>query len=185
MDNTSERVSEVRKISTINSKLKDMVISALLIALVFVATRFINIRLPIAVNGGLIHLGNAMLFVAAIVFGGKKGAIAGAFGMGLFDLLSEWAIWAPATFIIRGVMGYIIGNMANSNDRNGKKILWNLVGIILASIWMIVGYYVAEGILYGNWIAPATSIPGNITQLIIGAIIGIPLAAALKKTKVF
>nr|WP_243122838.1 ECF transporter S component [Haloimpatiens lingqiaonensis] len=162
-----------------------MVISALLIALVFVATRFINIRLPIAVNGGLIHLGNAMLFVAAIVFGGKKGAIAGAFGMGLFDLLSEWAIWAPATFIIRGVMGYIIGNMANSNDRNGKKILWNLVGIILASIWMIVGYYVAEGILYGNWIAPATSIPGNITQLIIGAIIGIPLAAALKKTKVF
>lgn len=184
MNNIGEGVSKT-KISTVNSKLKDMVISALLIALVFVATRFINIRLPIAVNGGLIHLGNAMLFVAAIVFGGKKGAIAGAFGMGLFDLLSEWAIWAPATFIIRGVMGYIIGTMANSNDRNGKKILWNVVGIILASIWMIVGYYVAEGILYGNWIAPLTSIPGNITQLIIGAIIGIPLAAALKKTKIF
>nr|WP_051931863.1 ECF transporter S component [Clostridium sp. KNHs214] len=162
-----------------------MVISALLIALVFVATRFINIRLPIAVNGGLVHLGNAMLFVAAIVFGGKKGAIAGAFGMGLFDLLSEWAIWAPATFIIRGIMGYIIGTMANSKDRNGKKFLWNIAGIVLAAIWMVMGYYVAEGILYGNWIAPLTSILGNITQLIIGAIIGIPLAAALKKTKVF
>lgn len=184
MNNIGERVSEA-KISTVNSKLKDMVISALLIALVFVATRFINIRLPIAVNGGLVHLGNAMLFVAAIVFGGKKGAIAGAFGMGLFDLLSEWAIWAPATFIIRGIMGYIIGTMANSKDRNGKKILWNIVGIVLAAIWMVMGYYVAEGILYGNWIAPLTSIPGNITQLIIGAIIGIPLAAALKKTKVF
>lgn len=184
MNNIGERVSEA-KISTVNSKLKDMVISALLIALVFVATRFINIRLPIAVNGGLVHLGNAMLFVAAIVFGGKKGAIAGAFGMGLFDLLSEWAIWAPATFIIRGIMGYIIGTMANSKDRNGKKFLWNIAGIVLAAIWMVMGYYVAEGILYGNWIAPLTSIPGNITQLIIGAIIGIPLAAALKKTKVF
>ena len=35
-----------------------LVINALGIALVFVATMFINIRLPFAPNGGLIHLGN-------------------------------------------------------------------------------------------------------------------------------
>lgn len=72
---------------------KDIVETSLLIALVFIATRFINIRLPIASNGGLVHLGNTMLFISAIVFGNKKGACAGAFGMALFDLLSEWAIW--------------------------------------------------------------------------------------------
>ena len=96
---------------------KDLVETALLIALVYIATRFINIRLPIAASGGLVHLGNTMLFIAAIVFGPKKGAAAGAFGMGLFDLLSEWAMWAPFTFVVRGIMGYIIGKIAWSNGR--------------------------------------------------------------------
>lgn len=41
-------------------------------------------------SGGLIHLGNVPLFVAAMLFGRKTGAIAGAFGMGLFDLMSGW-----------------------------------------------------------------------------------------------
>lgn len=49
---------------------------------------------------------------------------------------------------------------------------------------MIGGYYVTEGILYGNWITPMTSIPGNVIQLIIGTALGLPLAEALKKTKV-
>ncbi len=49
-----------------------MVETSLLIALVFIATKFINIRLPISINGGLVHLGTAMLFISAIVFGSKK-----------------------------------------------------------------------------------------------------------------
>ena len=43
---------------------KDMVETSLLIALVFIATKFINIRLPISINGGLVHLGTAMLFIS-------------------------------------------------------------------------------------------------------------------------
>ena len=163
------------------TKTKDIVISGLLISMVFVATKFINIRLPISINGGLIHLGNTMLFLAAIVFGKRKGAIAGAFGMGLFDVVSGWMAWAPFTFIIRGIMGYIIGSIAHSNERNGQNLFWNVVGIILSGICMIIGYYITEGALYGNWISPVTSIPGNITQIVIGAIIGLPVASAVKR----
>lgn len=76
---------------------KDLVESSLLIALVFIATKFINIRLPISINGGLIHLGNVMLFTSAIVFGKRKGALAGGIGMALFDLVSGWTLWAPFT----------------------------------------------------------------------------------------
>jgi len=160
---------------------RDLVETALLIALVFVATRFINIRLPISSNGGLVHLGNTMLFISSIVFGKKKGAIAGAFGMGLFDLLSEWAIWAPFTFIVRGIMGYIIGSIAWSNGKKGNNTIINIVGIIISGIWMIFGYYITEVILYGNYITPLGSIPGNITQIVVGLIIGVPIAKVLKK----
>ena len=64
-----------------------LVINALFIALTFVATMFINIRLPLMGQGGLIHLGNIPLFLAAMIYGKKTGALAGAFGMGLFDLI--------------------------------------------------------------------------------------------------
>ena len=172
------------KTSNMQSKTKDLVLSALLIALVFITTQ-INFKLPISINGGLVHLGNTMLFMSAIVFGKKKGAIAGAFGMGLFDILSGWAAWAPFTFIIRGVMGYIIGYVANSNDRKGNSTTWNLIGIIIAGIIMIAGYYIAEIIITGNYIAPITSIPGNIIQIVFGALFGLPLVKALKKTNMF
>ena len=157
---------------------KDLVETALLIALVYIATRFINIRLPIAASVGLVHLGNTMLFIAAIVFGPKKGAAAGAFGMGLFDLLSEWAMWAPFTFVVRG---YIIGKIAWSNGREGNNMLVNIAGILVSGVWMIAGYYATEGILYGNWVSPVMSIPGNITQIVVGLVIGVPVAKALKK----
>ena len=44
---------------------RDLVIDALCIALVLAFTMFVNLRLPIAANGGLIHLGNVPLFLAA------------------------------------------------------------------------------------------------------------------------
>lgn len=75
-----------------NTTTKEIVITGLSIALVFVATLFINIRLPIG-QGGLIHLGNVPLFLVAIIFGKKIGALAGAFGMGLFDLMGACNIY--------------------------------------------------------------------------------------------
>ena len=68
---------------------KDFALNGVLIALVFIATYFIQIRLPISINGGLVHLGNVVLFTIAILFGRQKGAIAGAFGMGIFDVITR------------------------------------------------------------------------------------------------
>ena len=160
------------------SKTKTIVINALFIALTLLATMFINIKLPIMGNGGLIHLGNVPLFIAALVYGKKTGAIAGAFGMGFFDLISGWAIWSPFTFIIVGAMGFVVGLI--SEKVPGNKIFVNSLAIATALIIKVVGYYFAEVILYSNWIQPFGSIPGNIMQVVIAGIIVVPLAERLK-----
>lgn len=160
---------------------KDLVETALLTALVFVATSFINIRLPISANGGLVHLGTAMLVIASVVFGKEKGAIAGAVGMAIFDLSSGWALWAPFTFIIRGVMGYLLGAIAWSNNKKGHSLIINIFATVISGAWMIGGYYITEVILYGNWFSPVASIPGDITQIIMALIIGVPMAKILKR----
>lgn len=159
---------------------KDLVITGLLTAMVLVATMFINIRLPISINGGLIHMGNVVLFLSAFVFGKKKAMIAGAFGMGMFDVLAGWTAWAPFTFVIRGVMGYVIGSFALANGKNGDNIIYNFIGIVVAGIFMVGGYYLTEVILYGNWLAPVTSIPGNLLQLFFGCL-SLFIAPVIKK----
>ena len=161
-------------------KTKDMVETALLTALVFVATSFINIPLPGA-SGGLMHLGTVMLVIVSLVFGKEKCAIAGAVGMAIFDLSSPYALWAPFTFVIRGVMGYVLGAISYSNNKNGENIILNIFALIVSGILMIGGYYISEVILYGNWFAPMASIPGDITQIVMALIIGIPMAKILKR----
>jgi len=161
------------------TKTKAIVINALFIALTLVSTMFINIRLPIMGNGGLIHLGNVPLFIAALVYGKKSGAVAGAFGMGFFDLISGWALWAPFTFIIVGAMGFLAGLI--SEKVPGKRVLVNTLAVASALIIKVVGYYFAEVFLYGNWIQPFGSIPGNVMQVVIAGIIVVPLAGRLKE----
>ncbi len=168
-----------------STRTRQLVITAMSIALVLVATMFINIKLPIALNGGLIHMGTAMLFLIAILFGPRTALIAGAVGMGLFDLLTGYAIWAPGTIIARGLQGLIVGYIAWSGGRNGTNVTFNLIGMIASVPVMLLVYFVHEGIMFSNWVAPATSIPGNITQNVIGILVAIPVGIALKKTRFF
>lgn len=163
----------------------DLILTSLLVALVFLSTFFLNIKLPISVNGGLIHLGTSMLFIASILFGPKKGALAGAIGMGLFDLVGGWVIWVPITVVARGLQGYIVGKIAWSNGRKGNSFGFNLTAALVSTPVMIAIYYVGEVILYGNWIVPLTSIPGDVVQCAIGIVIALPVCMALKKVSYF
>lgn len=161
------------------SRTKDICISGIFIALTLVATMFINIRLPFMGNGGLIHLGNVPMFLAAIIYGRKTGALAGAFGMGMFDLISGWTAWAPFTFVIVGLMGYVTGAISEKDSKH--PYLRNGFAMFVALLIKIGGYYIAEGIIFGNWIAPIGSIPGNIVQVVTAAIIVLPIADKLKQ----
>ncbi|MGM9926474.1 MAG: ECF transporter S component [Bacillus sp. (in: firmicutes)] len=163
----------------------DLILTSMLVALVFVSTVFLNIKLPITANGGLVHLGTAMLFIASILFGPKKGALAGAIGMGLFDLVGGWVLWAPITIVARGLQGYIVGKIAWSNGRNGNSIALNVTATIVSIPFMVAVYYIGEGILYANWIAPLASIPGDLLQNALGVIIAIPICVVLKKVSYF
>ena len=153
--------------SKLNNNIKFITITAVFIALTYVFTAFVNIRLPIAANGGLVHLGNVPLFIGAIIFGKKTSAIAGGVGMGLFDLLSGWTAWAPFTFIIVALMGFAVGAITEKHHGIG----FDALAIGVACIIKVVGYYIAEVILFGNWLAPVTSIPGNLVQIGVAAVI--------------
>ena len=161
------------------SGVKEIVKIGLMSAFIYVATAAINV--PIG-PGGVIHLGDSMIFVTAILFGAKTAAISGAIGMTLFDLLSPYAIWAPFTFVVKAVMGYIAGRISHSKDNKGNSLLRNIIAVVISGAWMIFGYYIAEAIIYSNIIAPVATIPANFFQALGGAIIAIPLTMLIKKS---
>lgn len=154
----------------------ELSIAALFIALTYIFTAFINIRLPITAQGGLIHLGNIPLFIGAMIFGKRVGFLAGAFGMALFDLLSGWVLWAPYTFVIVGLMGFVVGLICEKRSEYHFKI----IALIAALVIKVVGYYLAESLIYGNWVAPVFSIAGNVIQIGVAALITLTVIVPMK-----
>ncbi|MCM1308364.1 MAG: ECF transporter S component [Butyrivibrio sp.] len=149
---------------------------AVFTALTCVFTMFVQIPVLPAM-GGIVHFGNVPLFIAAAFFGKKIGAAAGGIGMALSDLLTPWAAWAPVSLVTVGIMGFVFGLIVNRRPTPAILLLATLAVLALK----IIGYYLGEVILYGSLTAPLASVPGNITQIAVGAAISIPIITALKK----
>lgn len=150
-------------------------ICAVFTALTCVFTMFIQVPVLPAM-GGIVHFGNVPLFIAAALWGKRTGAIAGGVGMALSDLLTPWAVWAPVSLVTVGLMGFVFGLIVNCRPTLPKLVLASLAVLVIK----IAGYYIGEVILYGSFIAPLASVPGNITQIAVGAVISVPIIMALK-----
>lgn len=158
-----------RKLGKGRSAITELTICGVFAALVFLLTRYIQVQI-IPAKGGLVHLGNVPLFFAAAFFGKKVGAVCGGVGMALSDLLSAWTVYAPATLVIVGIMGFVFGAIVRK-----KPTVFNL--IVAATVVLgikLAGYYLFEAALTMSVTVPLASIPGNIMQILTGALIAIP-----------
>lgn len=168
-----------------NSKTSSVVMTALMIAIITVSIMFIKV--PIPLTQGYVHLGDAMIFMAVLVLGWKYGAVAAAVGAAMGDILGGFAIWAPWTFGIKGIMAVILGLMISWSLKKkwimvGKLPLGAVVGMVISGIVMVIGYFLAEGIMYNSWAVAALGIPWNIGQFAVGLVIAWVLTAGLQKT---
>lgn len=161
---------------------KELVQIGLLSAIAYIGAMILHIPYG---NGGVVHLGDTVIFLAAILFGSRQAALSGAIGLTLFDITSGYMIWAPYTLVIKTGMGLITGIIAQSGKSKGNNFGKNILGMVLGGIWMIAGYYVAESIIAGNMKTPILSIPGNVIQFAGSLIISVVLVIALKKTRYF
>ena len=142
-----------------------MVMMGLMTCLVIVATMFIKI--PIPMTSGYVHLGDSMLFLSVLILGRKQGAFAA----------GGYAVWAPWTLVIKFIMAWILGLFAELFGKVGE-----IIGMVIAGLWMTAGYYVASSIMYGSWIVTLADIPWNVGQFVVGMILACTLSAALQKT---
>ncbi len=150
-------------------------ISALMIALTTVFT--LVVRVPVPASGGYINLSDVAITFAALTFGPVVGFLAGGIGAGLADIIGGYAQWAPLTLIAHGVEGLLIGYIGYNRGWMHIAIGW-LVG----GLFMVLAYFVGEVTVMGiGWSGALTELPGNLIQMFVGGLVGIPLMMAVRK----
>lgn len=162
---------------TIGEKNRFLVKCSVLIAMTTVMTMVIKI--PTISTNGYLNLGDMVVFIAAIVLGKKGGFIVGGVGSALADILLGYTHYAPITFVVKGLEGFIAGFLLETTL--GKK--YPLLATAIGGIWMAMGYYLAETLMYGAKAALA-GIPGNTMQGLFGAVTAVILFKALIKNKI-
>ena len=160
----------------VNNKTREMVITALMAALIFVATFLIKIPNP--ATGGYSHMGDCMIFLAVVFLGRKNGSMAAGIGGALSDFLAGAPIWILPTFIIKYIMAFIMATIIKKQPES-KKL--QLIGATVGGIFQIIGYTLAKVILIG--VAPALmSVPNVSIQTVVGIVLFIALYTALSGT---
>ena len=101
---------------------------------------------------------------------------AGSLGALLADLFTGYAIWAPASVIIKAVAVLFF-------SRKRKMLgVRNLTALIPASFLCIGGYYLYEVIITANPIAPLAGISGYVIQSLLSSTVFVVLALIFDKT---
>ena len=154
--------------------------AALMAAMACVATMVIKI--PIPATGGYINLGDCIVLLSGIILGPVYGGIAAGLGSALADLLGGYVAFAPATFIIKGLMAVVAALLIR--DISSKNILNVLFAGFIAEVIMVVGYFVFEALVMGYGLAAAGAILGNAIQGVAGIAIATLLMPIIKRINI-
>lgn len=163
-----------------HSKTKRIVITALMAAMVCVATMIIKIPSPMK---GYLNIGDCIVLLCGWLLAPGYGFVAAGLGSALADMFSGYITYAPATFLIKGSMALIAFACFKLMNKRIGKLPSQIIGAVLAEIVMVLGYYVFEGFMYG-FIPSAVNIPANAVQGAAGLILGIILVKVFERLKI-
>ncbi len=154
--------------------IKILSIGAMFSALIFTAT-FIAIPLS---NYGNVNFGDSMVFICSMVMG-YYGILPSCIGASLCDALSGYSIYAPGTFLIKGIMSFLLVFFIRIFKEFKVSIVFSM---FMSECVMVVGYLLYELIIFGS--GAVSNVPFNILQGIVNILISIALYRFIHRLKI-
>ena len=161
-------------------KTKKIVTAALMAAIVCVATMIIKIPSPMK---GYLNLGDCAVLLSGWMLAPGYGFFAAAVGSMLADLFSGYALYAPATFVIKGLMALAAFYTLKLTAGRIGNFAAQLTGGVIAELIMVAGYLVFEGFLYG-FVPSLVNVPANAVQGVAGIVLGMVLVKIFEKANI-
>ena len=134
-----------------------LVTGGLLAAVIFLLTAFVRIPLP----AGYLNLGDAGVFLAAMLLPAGYAALCAGVGSALADLIGGFALYAPVTFAVKGLTALTFALL-------WRKLPGKLRYLAFLSVLIIpLGYFVYELFVAGAF--AWADLPLNLLQAAVGA----------------
>lgn len=156
-----------------NKKLKQMVWAAIFAAAITVTTAYLlHIPLP---TGGYVHVGDALIYLAACLLPAPWAMAAGAVGAGLADLLTA-PMWVLPTVIVKAVIC-----LPFTSKKETVFCTRNLIAVFLSGLISPTLYAIANVIFTGSLAAFLPQFLGTLVQAVGSGVIFVVLAYAFDK----
>ncbi|TCD46182.1 hypothetical protein D3X11_01625 [Streptococcus sp. X16XC17] len=168
-----------------NKSLRTLVETSLFATLIFISVY--ALRIPVGAQ--FIHFGNALVVVGVLLFGSKRGALAAAIGLGMFDLLTGYAsvVWITIleSLVVCLVLHLTYERIMKADDKPVNIIA---AGIIAAVTKIILNLfkYTLTGVLVVNldvassFVAAIAKITGTFGSALV-TVISVPILYPILK----
>lgn len=145
-----------------------LAILSILTALTTVVTSIFKIPYPY--TKGYFNFGDILVMTSGILLGPLGAFFAGGVGSAAADAIGGYLHYAPITLVVKGFESMVVSLI--SRFREGGKELRLLDGLALISgaLIMLVGYFLAQSLLYGLAYALGELVLINLPQVIGGMI---------------
>ncbi len=161
------------------SKSKTIAFSALFAALCCVATLWLAIPLPAS---GYFNTGDVFVLLSGWCLGPIYGGIAAAVGSALADIIVGYGVYAPATFVIKG-LDAVVAYFAWSALRKNSDFLPRILSALLGELCMVAGYFLFDSMLALSFAAALPNVVGNALQGVCCLVCAVLLVSFLQKSK--
>ena len=166
-----------------DSKIKKMVLTALLAALTCVATMIIQIPSPM---NGYVNLGDCFVLLSGWLLGPWLGFAAGGIGSMLADIFLGYPHYAPRSLAISVLVAMVAVLLYKVLCKKNTYVGLAISGVVSECI-MVLGYFLYAGLILGKGlmgeVGAIASVPGNCFQAAVGIIIGVIVMSILRATK--
>ena len=181
-----------------NAKTRKLVFTAMFAVINYVAFTYGKITIPVtAGTSTAIHIANAVVVLSAWFLGPIYGGLSGAVGLSIADVFDpRYITSAPKTFLLKFLIGFIAGTLANRfhlREKEERKEIISITAISAAAALgfnviadPIVGYFYRKYLLgipqevakiIATWVAGSTAI-----NAVVCTIISVILYLALYKS---
>lgn len=177
-------MSQEKKKALFNQKKTKRICFCSLFSAIICVCTLISIPLPV----GYFNLGDAASLLSAWILGPLLGSVAAAVGSSLADVFAGYAIYAPATALIKALMVLCSFAICKAFGKKVKKdstdLLVHAISAIFGEAVMVFGYLLYESFALSYGAAAIASVAGNVMQGIAGVLISTLAYTFFKKRNV-
>ena len=166
------------------SPAKKICYTALFACCICLSTWLISVPLPAS---GYFNVGDVFVLLSAWLLGPLYGACAAGIGAMLADLLAGYALYAPATLIVKAAVALVAYAVIFLFQKLSSKKGWCFFGIIvplsaaIAETVMVLGYLFFEAVILSLGAGAFANLLGNATQGVCCAAIAVSVLLLLSK----